>query len=116
MMQQLIGERAGICKCNEDAKMILSEKLAVLRYSALRNILGDRSANNAHYLTNDLMRMKKFAKESNFNLNRLSQSASRICKRACDLSSGEFNQWRLSDLHPQSLTEWSSGRVNNVKR
>lgn len=29
MMQQLTGERAGICKCNENAKPILSKKLAI---------------------------------------------------------------------------------------
>lgn len=114
MIRQPIGERAGICKRNEDAKTILCEELAILRYSGLRNILGGLSTHNAHDLTNDLMRIKIL--KNSFNLNRQSQSASRICTSACNLSSGKLNQWRLSDLHPQSLIEWSSGRVNNVKR
>lgn len=57
MIQQPTREHAGICKCNEDAKVILSEKRAILRYYGLRNILGDLSTNNAHDLTNDLMWM-----------------------------------------------------------
>lgn len=73
------------------------------------NILGDLSTNNAHDLTNDLMRIKIF--KNKFNLNRQSQSASRICKSMSNLSTRKWNQWRLSDLHPQSLIElimWST--------